>query len=86
MSFNVLNLHEQRSLLDYLKRDPCLPEELVDVPSKLEVSITKLTDTVYIFSYFFFMADLDLIFVSLQILFIHPLFIIIQFLKMRESL
>lgn len=49
MSFNVLNLHEQRSLLDYLKRDPCLPEELVDVPSKLEVSITKLTDTVYVY-------------------------------------
>lgn len=46
MSFNLLNLREQHSLLDYLKRDPCLPEELVNVLSKLEKSIAKLTDTV----------------------------------------
>ena len=46
MSFNLLNLREQHSLLDYLKRDPCLPEEWVNVLSKLEKSIAKLTDTV----------------------------------------
>jgi hypothetical protein len=45
MSF-FLNLRERHSLLDYLKRDSCLPEELVDVLSKLEESIAKLTDTV----------------------------------------
>lgn len=79
-----LNLREQRSLLDYLESDPCLPEELVDVLSKLEASIAKLNDTVQLFSYFHFMADLT--FVSLQILFIHQSFIITQLLKMRESL
>lgn len=42
----LLNLCEQRSLLDYLKLDLCLPEELVDVPLKLEASIAKFTHTV----------------------------------------
>jgi hypothetical protein len=49
MSFNLLTLHEQCSLLVYLKRDPCLPEELVDVLSKLVVSIAKLTNEVCVY-------------------------------------
>lgn len=60
MSFNLC---EQRSLLDYLKRDPSLPEELVDLLSKLEMSIAKLTNTVcvYDFNYLYFLADLILV-------------------------
>jgi hypothetical protein len=54
MSF--LNLQEQHSLLDYLKCDPCLPEELVDILSKLEESIAKLTDTVCVLLFLSFLG------------------------------
>ena len=66
----LLNQREQHSLLDYLKRDPSLPEVLVHVLSKLEESIAKLTDTVCVL---LLLPFLGLISVSLQILFSHIL-------------
>jgi hypothetical protein len=46
MPSDLLNPLELRSLFDYLKRDPYLPEELVDVLLKLEMSLAKHIDTV----------------------------------------
>jgi len=49
MSIGLLSPHQQRSLLEYLRRDTSLPEDLVDVALKLEVSLAMINDPVCVY-------------------------------------